>query len=42
VTVGLRRVPVVRTLDDAKADELIAAHDDEDLEWMILNKLLAS
>jgi xylose isomerase len=38
----LRLVPIVRSLDDEKVDELIAARDYEELEWMILDKLLAS
>jgi len=42
VTVDLRRVPIVRSQNDAKVDELIAARDDEELEWLILDKLLAS
>ena len=37
----LRLVPIVRSLDDAKVDELVAARDYEELEWMILDKLLA-
>ena len=41
VTVDLRWVPIVRSLDDKKVDALIAARDYEELEWLILDKLLA-
>jgi len=38
--VGPRQVPIVHSPDDEKVDALIAARDDEEREWMILDKLL--
>ncbi len=36
----LRLLEVVRSLDRARMDELIAARDYEELDWLIVNSLL--
>ena len=36
----LRLVEVVRSLDQAEVDRLIAARDYEELEWLILSRLM--
>ena len=40
--VFLRLVEIVRSLDRAKIDELIAVSDYEELDWLILNSLMSS
>ena len=40
--VFLRLVGIVRSLDRAKIDELIAARDYEELDWLILNSFMGS
>jgi xylose isomerase len=40
--VFLRLVEVVRSLDQAKMKELIAARDYEELDWFILNNLMGN